>query len=71
MLVPNSNTAAATTKTMKEIASETLRTTDDTKNALAKLGVVQGWVGQAKGVKEVPVCGRQGKYCIARNAQLC
>jgi hypothetical protein len=56
---------------MKEIASETLRTTDDTKNALAKLGVVQGWVGQAKGVKEAPVCGRQGKYCIARNAQLC
>jgi len=38
-----------------------VQTTDYTKEELAKLGIVQGWVGQAKGA----VCGRQ--VCIARN----
>ena len=36
-----------------------VQTIDDTKKELAKLGIGQGWIGQAKGVCKIAVCGRQ------------
>ena len=41
-----------------------VQTTDHTKKELAKLGIGQGWIGQAKGVCKIAVCGR-GTKCAA------
>jgi len=47
-------------------ASKSTTAADDTKKALAKLDIFQGWVGQAKGVKEAlheRGLWKAGMYC--------